>query len=740
VPERLVHFAVSVFLAGLGLVGPLFALPNSDPPNEPITTSTAKTKPSDEFSYLEDNASARTRTWVNTQNARTLSALQSDSRFDRYYDFALKSGNAPGDLKNALQGRLTIHEGRVYQLSTDSDHPRGVWRRTPLTSFLSASPKWEVLLDVDEFARRDSRPWQMYGGPDFSPNGHRCLLKFSDGSSNTFKIREFDVDKASFVEEGFLLPPKVDTQAIWRDDDTLMVSGYFGEKLDVTDADPIVVKEWSRGHALSDAREIFRSQPNDFMTIVSYLGDQYSTSPDVRRQNVRSAMIIRFLGDLRENLWQVDQSGQLKRMTLPDTVETLRSISYAGHSQYVFNMRADWKIGGRVWKAGSLYAMAASEVTHPNPRVHLLLQPDPEDSIDNDLVTIHSGFLVVGSHLGANFMWRLRVAAGNWRISRVALPQNGEIVSCMSNFKDAYVLYQSFLTPPTLYRVDADRDRATPVLASPQQFDASRFETQQWEARSADGTSVPYFITLPRSLKMDGEAPVLAVGYGAFRVSLAPIYSATLGKLWLEQGGVYVVANIRGGLARGPGWYVTGVNRQHTYDDMTAVIEDLIRRGITSPKRIGIMGYSAGGLVAGVMINQHPELFGAAILRAADLDNFRPDLGIGTAESIGDQFGSPNNPSEGAFLERTSPLENLRGVANFPVPLILTATNDQQVFPAGPRRFAAKMESLRLPFFFYEAPEGAHGGAAPGVGQAALEALMYTYLARQLVVPFPAGG
>lgn len=303
----------------------------------------------------------------------------------------------------------------------------------------------------------------------------------------------------------------------------------------------------------------------------------------------------------------------------------------------------------------------------------------------------------------------------------------------MSDAQDVFVLYEDFLQSPTLYQFNAKRNLAAGVIRSPSEFESDPFLTEQVEAKSTDGTSVPYFIVRPRHMRYDGQWPVLVTGYGAAGGSLKPAYHPEVGKLWLEQGGIYVAANIRGGQERGEAWHVTGIHRQRTYDDMAAIVRDLIKRGITEPKRIGVMGYSAGGLVAGVMLTQYPGLLGAAILRAPKLDNFRYDLSVGTSDYQKREYGSPDKPDERAFLERTSPFQNLRRSPEFPAPLILTATNDENVRPAQARRFAAKAESLQLPFFFYEAPDGGHSGSGPGVPAARLNALMYTYLARALI-------
>jgi prolyl oligopeptidase len=346
-----------------------------------------------------------------------------------------------------------------------------------------------------------------------------------------------------------------------------------------------------------------------------------------------------------------------------------------------------------------------------------------------------SGLLLFGSRLGYSRLWRSTFTKDAWTTDRVPLPDHGMIIQGAADIHSdtAFVRYESFLQPPSLYSVDMAHNAVAPIVGAPADFRTDAFLVEEREAVSPDGVLVPYSLVRPRDFSFNGASSALVVGYGSRGGTQLPAYSAALGRLWLEQGGVYVLANIRGGQERGREWAVSGVGRQHTYEDMIAVTDDLVRRKVTAAKRIGFMGHSAGGLLGGVMLTQRPDLFGAVVLKAPVLDQFRMDqIALGQTAWEG-EFGSPDIPQERAFLERTSPFQNLRAQTNFPKPLIITSTTDETVSPAQARTFAAKMESLGMPFLFYESSDGGHGLTSTPAQKNRLEALIYVYLARQLL-------
>jgi prolyl oligopeptidase len=484
---------------------------------------------------------------------------------------------------------------------------------------------------------------------------------------------------------------------------------------------PIVVKEWTRSQPLAAAREILRGERTDLG--VGLLAQFNSRG--------RPVIILRRWTAQNEHIWwQLEEDGTLSRMHVPPTV----TYVLLHESHYVFQLSADWQMAGKTWKADSVLSIPVSDIARKEPQIHPVLVPDTE-TIITDWQPTKRGLLTYLLSRGNSRLMMARYAAGRWEAMPVSMPGIGSIRHSASSTDSAtaFVVYESFLQPKAVYAVDTEHAKARLVQSDSPEFAAEHLITEQWEARSSDGTLVPYSITRPRDMRYNGSNPVLMYGYGAMGGTLVPHYDATLGKLWLEHGGIYVLAGVRGGRERGAAWHVTRVDRRHTYADTIAIAEDLVKRGVTSAKRIGIYGQSAGGLLAAAVTTQRPDLFGAAILRVAVLDQIRVDLNGVAVGQDADEWGSLAVPHERAFLERTSPFQNLHKSADFPVPLIVTSATDERVPPAQSRRFAARMEALGMPFLFYESPEGSHAVATLPEQKARLDAWIFTYLRRQLV-------
>jgi prolyl oligopeptidase len=323
----------------------------------------------------------------------------------------------------------------------------------------------------------------------------------------------------------------------------------------------------------------------------------------------------------------------------------------------------------------------------------------------------------------------------SWRAAPVSLPDNVSVSLVSTSIRDNAVYWgvAGFLTPSSLWLGDLDGAAPVAIKQSPARFDASRDVVDQYEAASSDGTKIPYFVVHPKTMKLDGSNATLLYAYGGFGISMVPTYSGANGKLWLEQGNVYVLANIRGGGEFGPAWHEAAekTHRQLAYDDFAAVARDLIARRITSPRHLGIEGGSNGGLLMGVEFEQHPELWNAVVIAVPLLDMLRFENIAAGASWVG-EYGSVANPAERAFLAGISPYANLKAGVKYPEPFIYTTTKDDRVGPQHARKFAALMAQMGLPFLYYEAVEGGHGAGVNAREKAEEKALEMTYLSRKL--------
>jgi prolyl oligopeptidase len=669
----------------------------------------------DPFLWLEEVNGARALEWVHAQNERSLQRLSADPRYARAYQDAL---GILEDRSRIPYGAL--RGGQVYNFWQDDEHVRGLWRRTPLASYETPQPQWETLLDVDALARAEARNWVYQGVECQADNGPRCLISLSDGGEDAKVVREFDQRTRSFVAAGFSLP-RAKCDVTWQDADTVLVATDFGGDSLTQSGYPYIVREWRRDLPLDQARELFRGAVEDVLVSPSRLDGDHG----------ESLLVIARLRTFFTTDYLRVQAGKVEPMTLPPKVE-LQGIS---QGELLFRIRQDWDLGGQSFQTGSLLSMPLSAVTHPRPPIRTVLVPGARDAIEQVAVT-HSGVLVA---LYSNVNGRLLrlVFDGNaWSATDIALPGSGSvgIATADPHSDTAFVTYENFLQPATLYRLAVSTGQVTPIKSLARKFDASGCTVQQLIATSRDGTQVPFFVVAPLGFVADGTAPTLLYAYGGFDISMLPGYLATTGKLWLEQGGVYVLANIRGGGEFGPAWHEAGLKtrRQVVYDDFIAVAEELLARRITSIRRLGIEGGSNGGLLMGVMLTQRPELFRATVVQVPLLDMLRFDQLLAGASWV-DEYGSPQVPEERAWLAKMSPYQNLHFRKDFPEVFILTSTKDDRVHPGHARKYAARLASLQMPFLYYENTEGGHSAAADLRERARRLALEFTYLSQRLI-------
>ena len=663
--------------------------------------------------WLEEIERERPLAWVRERNTRSLGVLQSDPRYARFHADALRILEATDRIPQPAFARE--HIDNFWQ---DKTHVRGLWRRTTLDSYRTASPRWETILDVDALSASENANWVYKGSSCLMPEERLCLIALSNGGKDAVEYREFDTVARRFVDGGLRLPESKGGVS-WIDADTLLVSRDFGPDTLTASGYPFIVKRLKRGQSLDQAEEVFRGAPSDVAVSSLVLRD-----PDGRLQ----AVLLNRARTFYEGDYHLLTDRGPVRLPLPEKV----SIQAYVDDQLVFTIEQPW----RGFKTGDLLSIDLSELKADPGRASatLIHSPGPRESIE--AVSSTRNTLVVALYenvKGAAYVYDRKGA--KWSRRKLALPANASVTIGSASDRDDQVFFgvSGYLQPNSLWLANAATGRVEQLKSIPPRWNAKNHAVDQFEATSADGTKVPYFVVRPKAVKMDGSNPTLLYGYGGYQNSLLPSYSGTIGKLWLEDGGVYVVANTRGGGEFGPTCHQAALkqNRQRAHEDFVAVAQDLIARKITTPRRLGIMGGSQGGLFMGVAMTQHPELFNAAVIQVPLFDMFRFHKLL-AGNSWMSEYGNPDIPEERAWIAAYSPYQALAAGKKYPEPFILTSTKDDRVHPGHARKAAAKLEALGYPYFYYENTDGGHSAAANLKETAKRVALEYTYLTRKL--------
>jgi prolyl oligopeptidase len=710
------------FFASLAILGALAPFAIAKTTSSATASSATTSSASDPYIWLEDVHGARAMAWVKTQNAKTLAVLQKDSNFAGLYADALRIAQATDRIPTpAFLGA----PGQIYNFWQDDTHVRGIWRHTSQTDYATSAPTWTTVLDLDALAKSENANWVWEGANCNWPSLQRCLLSLSDGGEDAITVREFDLATGQFIKDGFVLP-RGKQSADWENADSLLVSREWSPGDLTASGYPFIVKRVKRGAPLSSAVEVFRGAKTD---------GGYGVFPFTLHDGAGHTLVMigRPLSTFKAEYYVMLQRGPQK-MNLP--LESQVSGLVAG--RLLITPQQDWTINGTTFTEGSLVSLdlAAVAADPQNLKPTLVYAPGPRETLDGVSTTASRALLTTYENVRGRGWVYTPTANDSWSKQRLDLPDNASIGVVDSDLRSesAFLNVTSFITPTTLWQLDAGTGSLAVVKTLPPRFDASNLMVEQHEATSKDGTKIPYFIVHPKNMQLNGKNPTLLYAYGGFDISETPTYSGVVGKLWLERGGVYVLANIRGGGEFGPAWHAAGLttHRQRIYDDFAAVAKDLIAKGVTSPRHLGIQGGSNGGLLMGVEFTQHPELWHAVDIQVPLLDMLRFEK-IQAGASWTGEYGSVSNPEQRAFLASISPYNNLKAGVKYPEPLIWTTTKDDRVGPQHARKFAAKLSTMHDPYLFYEVTEGGHGAGANLKERAFTSALEMTYLIRKLM-------
>jgi len=692
------HISNAVLLAGLAIAG----------------GAAAQTPPQDDpYAWLEDVSGAKSLDWVKARNAKAEADIASSASFKTLEAQILASLDSTAKIPGVE--KIGAY---YYNFWKDAQHQRGLWRRTTLEEYRKPEPAWETVLDLDALNAAEGTQWVWHGANCLRPNYQRCLIALSPGGSDADVTREFDLTRKQFVEGGFFRPEAKGGLG-WIDENTVYVFTDFGAGTLTSSGYPRIVKQWTRGTPLASAKLVYAGKPDDM-----YIAALHDDTPGFQRD-----FVSRTLAFYNDELYLRGADGQLTKIDAPNSAR--KDV----HKDWLLlELREPYTAGSKTYAAGALIATHFDAFMAGKRDFSVLFAPTDHAAL--------AGFAWTKDHLILNVMEdvknRLSVLTpgkdGWGNTAFVGAPGIGTVGVSPVDPDDSNALWLTstdFLSPTTLSIVEVGN--APEVLKSnPVFFDGSKDVIEQHFATSKDGTQVPYFLVRPKDLKFDGKTPTLLYGYGGFEISLTPSYSGAIGKGWLEKGGVYVLANIRGGGEYGPRWHQAALkaNRHKAYEDFAAIADDLVARKITSPAHLGTMGGSNGGLLMGNMLTRYPEKFGAIVVQVPLLDMKRYNHLLAGASWMA-EYGNPDT-SDWDFMQTFSPYHLFDASKDYPATLFTTSTKDDRVHPAHARKMMAKMEAAGKNVRYFENIEGGHGGAANNAQAAHMSALAYSFLWQQL--------
>jgi prolyl oligopeptidase len=663
----------------------------------------------DPYLWLEEVDSEMALDWVRERNAISLVQLET-----------------PGGLKlrerfeNILNSDAKIpyvadRNGWWYNFWQDANHERGLWRRCTRASYIAGSPDWQMVLDLDALATLEGENWVWAGSEVLAPEFRHALVKLSRGGGDAKVVREFDLNTLEFVPNGFVIP-EAKTEVSWADQNTLLISTDFGPDSLTDSGYPRQSKRWKRGTNL-EAAELILEIPKEHMIVATFaIVEAKFTREWIQHDKT-----------FHTNEMHLRVGNEFVKLEKPDDAD---ANSFNEH--LLIRLRSDWTVSEITYPQGALIVMNLELFLAGARDFTMLFTPTPRSSLLSFDITRNTVVTVALENVQTKLTsWHFE--NGQWFSTVVSAVTGSMYLDAVNRFDsdELFIYGEDFVTPSVLVLTDGENVQTLRQL--PAMFDATGLKVQQLEAISKDGERIPYFVVHREDIKLDGQNPTILNGYGGFEIAEIPYYPSLAGAGWLERGGVYVLANIRGGGEFGPRWHQAALkhNRQIAFDDFIAVAEDVIARGFTSSSHLGIQGGSNGGLLVGAVMVQRPDLFGAVVCEVPLLDMKRFHLLLAGASWV-DEYGSPDDVEDWAALEKYSPYQNVKPGKPFPKVLFTTSTRDDRVHPGHARKMMARMLEQGHDALYYENIEGGHGGAANNRQRALMRSLTYEFFWQNL--------
>lgn len=664
------------------------------------------------FPELENDADEISR-FVDRENTRTRLDL-CDAEFEADRKAALAILEAEDDI-----GGVTRRGEWYFTFRQSQSAPRGQWLCLPEDESPSADANWQVVFDLDAFCKQTEEVWHWRGARTAWFDPTRVLLCLSLRGSDQVRFIEFDIATRSIVEGGFDLPP-ARASATWRDKDRVLWASAAGENA-------ATESSWARV-----VRVLRRKDQPETGTITFEIGHgDLVVEPYILRDKVGAVIeaFSRFLAIGQEEAVLRFEDGREVTLDAPNDTQ-LRF----NHSHYAYVVQG---------QGGPSGALVLRRIDGSGTRV--LFQPAAGRSVDfYSVLLLHDWMLWQERDGLAPRLMVLDLRDENAQPVELKIPDKGAefhvttLDAAPEPGQETLLLWtRGFLSPPQVIQFDLiagpENVRWKKLIGLKPRFDTSGMTVEVLQARSEDGTMVPYHLVRPEGAT--GDLPVLIGGYGGFGMSMRPWYNPTLGKLWLEKGGAYVMAHIRGGAELGPNWHLQakGPGRVNAFADFAAIADDLVQRGLSRPEKIACHGGSNGGLLCGVMLTRYPEKFGAVWASVGVFDMMRFHL-FPAGRAWMDEYGDPEREEDRQWLLNYSPIHRAVSDGERPYPpwFIDTNSHDDRVDPSHARRMAARLLELGHEGWFCEYGDGGHGGGGASEAAAEEAAMGYAFLRHAL--------
>ncbi len=525
----------------------------------------------DPYLWLEDVDGAKALEWVKQKSAADTKELEAVPQFAPIHEKLLKIFNS--------KDRIPFPQVRgpwIYNFWQDQDHVRGIWRRTTRDQYVTESPNWETVIDLDKLAADENENWVWKGADGLPPKYEHFLVTLSRGGGDASVVREFNATTKTFVKDGFVVP-EAKSDVGWRDENSLWLGTDFGEGSLTKSGYPRFAKMWKRGTPIESATTVFEGTVDDVSA------SAYSIHTPEGRYDMVNETPEFFRGTN-----YIIRDDKLVKLDIPEDAD-LRGVF---KKQLLLSLRSDWTVGGKTYPQDALLAIGVDDFLGGGRDFSMLFTPEERVALSS-VQNTKNYLLVTTLDNVKSRLYRYTLDGKTWKHEEIKLPGLGSAgIAGASDEDDVfYVTYTDFLTPSSLYIV-RDGKKLVRIKSMPTEFDATGMTVDQYEAVSKDGTKIPYFIFMPKGFKAGQPYPTLLYGYGGFEISMRPNYSGTVGSSWVERGGVYVLANIRGGGEFGPKWHQAAMKEKHqnAFDDFIAVAEDLIKRKVTTPAAPGHRG------------------------------------------------------------------------------------------------------------------------------------------------------